>query len=146
MKARMTYLLIACLGASGAGAATRHDAPSGRPAVKDVSASTNHGRKIQVVATAYSWRESSHRRWGSKNRIGSRLDRCQEGLEHVAVDPSVIPLGSIIDVPGAGRRIASDTGGGVRGNRIDLHWPTIAAMREWGKRRLTITVVRWGWG
>lgn len=146
MKARETYLLIACLIASGVEVAPCHSAPSGQPAAIKVSASSRHGRQIRVVATGYSWRESSQRRSGSRNRLGGRLDRCLEGLEHVAVDPAVIPLGSIIDVPGAGRRIASDTGGRIRGKRIDLHWQSVAEMREWGTRSVTLTVVRWGSG
>src|SRR5699024_7363548 len=41
----------------------------------------------------------------------------------VAVDPSVIPLGSRVWVSGYGEAIAGDTGGAIKGNRIDLHFP-----------------------
>lgn len=39
----------------------------------------------------------------------------------VAVDPSVIPLGSIVDIEGYGTYIAEDVGGGVKGNHIDVY-------------------------
>ena len=41
----------------------------------------------------------------------------------VAVDPSVIPLGTRMCVPGYGMAVAADTGGGVRGYMIDLAYP-----------------------
>jgi uncharacterized protein YabE (DUF348 family)/3D (Asp-Asp-Asp) domain-containing protein len=41
----------------------------------------------------------------------------------VAVDPSVIPLGTRLFIPGYGNAIAADTGGGIRGDMIDLGYP-----------------------
>ena len=58
----------------------------------------------------------------------------------VAVDPSVIPLGTRLTVPGYGEAVAADVGSGVRGAMIDLWFPTLAQARAWGRRTVTITL------
>ena len=58
----------------------------------------------------------------------------------VAVDPSVIPLGTRMFVPGYGEAVAADTGSAVRGALIDLWFPTVAAARGWGRRTVVITL------
>ena len=58
----------------------------------------------------------------------------------VAVDPSVIPLGTKLTVPGYGEAVAADVGSGVRGATIDLWFPTLAQARAWGRRTVTITL------
>jgi cystine transport system substrate-binding protein len=58
----------------------------------------------------------------------------------IAVDPSVIPLGTRLTVPGYGEGVAADTGSAVRGADIDLWFPTLAEARAWGRRTVTITL------
>jgi 3D (Asp-Asp-Asp) domain-containing protein len=58
----------------------------------------------------------------------------------VAVDPSVIPLGTRMTIPGYGSGVASDTGAGVHGAAIDLWFPSEAAALAWGRRTVTITL------
>jgi len=57
----------------------------------------------------------------------------------VAVDPSVIPLGTRMYVPGYGNRVAADVGGGIKGDIIDL-WMTPSECAAWGRRTVTITI------
>jgi peptidoglycan DL-endopeptidase CwlO len=57
-----------------------------------------------------------------------------------AVDPSVIPLGTRLSIPGYGEAVASDTGSGVQGAVIDLWFPTQAQALAWGRRVLTVTL------
>jgi 3D (Asp-Asp-Asp) domain-containing protein/septal ring factor EnvC (AmiA/AmiB activator) len=58
----------------------------------------------------------------------------------VAVDPSVIPLGTRMTIPGYGEGVAADTGSSVRGATIDLWFPTLAQARAWGRRSVTVTL------
>jgi peptidoglycan DL-endopeptidase CwlO len=58
----------------------------------------------------------------------------------IAVDPSVIPLGTRITIPGYGTGIAADTGGSVQGSAIDLWFSTHEAALAWGRRMVTVTL------
>jgi 3D (Asp-Asp-Asp) domain-containing protein len=57
----------------------------------------------------------------------------------VAVDPSVIPLGTRMYIPGYGNGVAADVGGAVKGAVIDL-WMTPTECAAWGRRTVTITI------
>src|SRR5262249_44086121 len=57
-----------------------------------------------------------------------------------AVDPSVIPLGTHISVPGYGDAVAADVGGAIVGSRVDLWFPTVAQASQWGLRTVTISL------
>jgi peptidoglycan DL-endopeptidase CwlO len=58
----------------------------------------------------------------------------------IAVDPSVIPLGTRMFVPGYGEGVAADTGSAVKGAMIDLWFPKCADALAWGHRTVTITL------
>jgi len=62
------------------------------------------------------------------------------GIGVVAVDPSVIPLGTRLFVPGYGPAVAADVGSAIKGNIIDLWMPSTPAAQAWGRRTVTITV------
>src|SRR5690625_17916 len=60
----------------------------------------------------------------------------------ISVDPSVIPLGSRVWVEGYGEAIAADTGGAIKGNRIDVLVKSEAyAASNWGRRTVTVKVL-----
>ncbi len=60
----------------------------------------------------------------------------------VAVDPSVIPMGTRLYIPGYGYAIAADTGAAIRGARIDVCVDTLDEARQWGRRSVTVTILR----
>lgn len=97
-------------------------APTNAPAPVATS-----GRTITVSATGYALR--GHTAAGVQTVRGV-----------VAVDPSVIPLGTRMTIPGYGEAIAADTGGAVHGNIIDLWFPSTAQALQWGRRTVTITL------
>lgn len=59
----------------------------------------------------------------------------------IAVDPNVIPLGTRVWVEGYGEAIAGDTGGHIKGNRIDIHVPTKADAYNWGVKKVKVKIL-----
>jgi uncharacterized protein YabE (DUF348 family)/3D (Asp-Asp-Asp) domain-containing protein len=113
---------------------TRRQLTVARVPVKLVRASTiPDGRRIQVVATAYSAEEPGAT---SGTTMGPR---CERGI--IAVDPDVIPLGSHVYVPGYGYAMAADTGGMINGRHVDLCFNSVAEVNAWGKRNITVIVL-----
>ncbi|MBE0429076.1 MAG: hypothetical protein IBX61_04300 [Thermoleophilia bacterium] len=70
---------------------------------------------------------------------GTTATGMQAGRGVIAVDPGVIRLGSRVHVSGYGDAIAADTGGAIRGNKIDVWLPCGEAI-AWGVRTVTVTV------
>jgi 3D (Asp-Asp-Asp) domain-containing protein len=66
---------------------------------------------------------------------------CARAGRTVAVDPTVIPLGSRVYIEGVGERIAEDIGGGIKGHHIDLYLPTVTKARVFGVQRGTVHVL-----
>jgi 3D (Asp-Asp-Asp) domain-containing protein/septal ring factor EnvC (AmiA/AmiB activator) len=111
--------------ASSAGAPPEPTADA--PAPTAPAAPSTGGQTLSVVATGYSL-------------PGRTATGLPVGWGVAAVDPSVIPLGTHMTVPGYGEAVAADTGGGVRGAMIDLWFPTLAQARAWGRRTVTVTL------
>ncbi|QHA90043.1 G5 and 3D domain-containing protein [Bacillus sp. N1-1] len=59
----------------------------------------------------------------------------------IAVDPSVIPLGSKVFVEGYGTAIAADTGGAIKGNKIDVFFSSKSQAYAWGNKTVQITIL-----
>lgn len=62
----------------------------------------------------------------------------QAGYGVAAVDPRVINLGTRLYIEGYGFAVASDVGGAIKGNRIDLFMSDVKTAREFGKRTVTV--------
>jgi N-acetylmuramoyl-L-alanine amidase len=58
--------------------------------------------------------------------------------ETVSVDPQAVPLGMRLVIDKVGTRVAADTGGAIKGRRLDIWEPSAAACSRFGRRRLTV--------
>jgi 3D (Asp-Asp-Asp) domain-containing protein len=56
----------------------------------------------------------------------------------VSVDPRVVRLGTRLVIDKVGPRVAADTGGGIRGRRLDIWEPSMAACTRFGRRQLRV--------
>lgn len=93
------------------------------------------GATRMMESTAYSYSEP-----GSGHITASGLD-LYDNPQAIAVDPSVIPLNSIVNVEGYGVAIAADTGGAIKGNIIDVHFTMVEKCVAWGRRQVKVTVM-----
>ena len=96
---------------------------------------TVYGTAITVEATAYSRNEA-----GLGNFTADGTDLRNES-NVIAVDPSVIPLGTTVYIPGWGYYRAADTGGAIVGNKIDVHFENVADTYQFGRQSITIYIV-----
>jgi len=103
--------------------------------------SLNIVRTMQMNATAYTAGFESTGRHPGDPLFGITASgmRVRPGI--VAVDPSVIPLGTRLYIEGRGFAIAADTGGAIRGYKIDLFVETVAEAIQFGRRDLIVHVL-----
>lgn len=90
------------------------------------------GRSLTMLATAYA---SGSGGAGWRTATGTGV---YKGI--VAVDPRVIPLGTKLYIDGYGPAVAADTGGAIKGNRIDLGFGSHAEAIQFGRRSVTVHI------
>lgn len=93
-------------------------------------------KELEVTLTAYTagyestGKTPSHPAYG----ITSSGTRVKENLT-IAVDPEVIPMGSLVYIEGIGIRRAEDTGSAIKGSRIDVYIPDLKEALEFGVKK-----------
>jgi len=97
------------------------------------STPSRYSRVLTMVATAYTSEDPGN------TEFTYRGNRLHKGL--VAVDPTVIPLGTRLYIPGYGYAIADDIGGAIKGNRIDLAYEDRGEALKFGRRQVTVYVL-----
>ncbi|HKP46170.1 MAG TPA: 3D domain-containing protein [Pyrinomonadaceae bacterium] len=116
-------------GGSQGKAAEPAEATTAEAITKSVAAPASN-----YIATAYSLR--------GRTASGRMVTR---GL--IAADPRVLPLGSRVRLehPGySGEYLVADTGGMIRGRRIDIWTPTSREAMRFGRRSVKLTVLSYG--
>lgn len=91
-------------------------------------------KTITMVATAY-WADPSWSNGRTATGVPARY-----GV--IAVDPSVIPLGTRLYIPGYGYGVAADTGGAIIGDRIDLCFDTGTQAIDYGRQSVTVYILQ----
>ncbi len=89
---------------------------------------------VAYVATAYTLR--------GRTASGQLVSR---GL--IAADPRILPLGSRVRLEAgnfSGEYLVADTGGAVRGRRIDIWTPSVREALRFGRRTIKLTVLSFG--
>ena len=112
-------------------------------------------KEIKMEVTAYcncgkccSWRrnwygrpvQSSGSAKGRPKKIGMTASGRRAGWGTIAADPKYYPFGTIMYVPGYGYARVEDTGGAIKGDHIDIWFPSHPRAQAWGKQKLTVKV------
>lgn len=93
-----------------------------------------YSQRLEMRATGYSAQEPGLTDYTATGRLA------RYGV--VAVDPSVIPLGTRLYVDGYGFAIAADTGSAIYGNRIDLCFDTVGEADDYGVQYQTVYILK----
>ncbi|MBS4201471.1 DUF348 domain-containing protein [Bacillus sp. FJAT-49732] len=104
---------------------------------KSASAAPSGGKEMYMNATAYT---AYCNGCSGITATGINL-RANPNLKVIAVDPNVIPLGSKVWVEGYGYAVAGDTGGAIKGNRIDIFVASKEEAYRFGRRQVKIRVL-----
>lgn len=88
---------------------------------------------FNVLSTAYTG--------DTQTSTGIKPSYNPNGISTIAVDPSVIPYGTLVYVEGYGVAIAADTGGDIKGNRIDVFLNSESACITWGRKTVRIDIL-----
>lgn len=125
-------------------AANKQPQPKVQAAPKqEVQKAKPQGKTITVVATAYTADPAENGgTYGGvvKTATGFNLS-ANPSAKVIAVDPRVIPLGSKVYVEGYGEAMALDTGGAIKGNRIDVLMPNNKVSNDWGRKTVNVTIL-----
>lgn len=94
-------------------------------------------KELTVTATAYT---ASCEGCSGITSTGIDLN-ANPNQKVVAVDPTVIPLGSKVWVEGYGEAIAGDIGGAIKGNKIDVYMPSYNDAINWGRQSVKVKIL-----
>jgi uncharacterized protein YabE (DUF348 family)/3D (Asp-Asp-Asp) domain-containing protein len=106
-------------------------------AASTTAAAPSGGKEFYVSATAYT---ASCAGCSGITATGINL-KANPGLKVIAVDPNVIPLGSKVYVEGYGYAVAGDTGGAIKGNKIDLFVANHSDAIAFGRKQVKVTIL-----
>ncbi len=117
-------------------AATTTSATSNAP-TSEAKATASVEKELTMTSTAYT---ASCAGCSGITATGINL-KANPNQKVISVDPNVIPLGSRVWVEGYGEAIAGDTGGSIKGNKIDIFIPSKQAAINWGHKTVKVKIL-----
>jgi len=117
----------------------RPGAGGAKPTLNAPGYNGTFSKKMSVRAT---WYNASHGAWAPDDpNYGRTATGVIVDYGICATDPTVIPMGTRFYVPDYGVCVAADTGGGVKGNHVDLGFPESVGDPGWGARNIEIYIL-----
>jgi len=97
------------------------------------SESVSGKKQITCKATAYTG--------GTSTSSGRKPSRIVDGISTIAVDPTVIPIGTKVYIEGYGYAVAADTGSGIKGNIVDVYFNSEKETSNWGLKQVQVSII-----
>ncbi|MGG0719518.1 ubiquitin-like domain-containing protein [Robertmurraya massiliosenegalensis] len=97
----------------------------------------NVSKEFTVSSTAYT---ANCNGCSGRTATGFNL-KANPNAKIIAVDPSVIPLGTKVYVEGYGYAVAADTGSAIKGNKVDVFFSSKSAAYRWGRKSVKIKIL-----
>ncbi|MFA6632074.1 MAG: 3D domain-containing protein [Kiritimatiellia bacterium] len=72
---------------------------------------------------------------GKPKEVGITASGTRARRGTLAADTAVLPFGTIVEVPGYGFGRVEDRGGAIKGNRLDLWFPSHGEAQQWGRQK-----------
>ncbi len=120
------------------------------PSTLEETLDLNQYEKHNVVATGYTAGVESTGKTPDHPAYGvtySGVKVTRDLYSTIAADLNVFPIGTILYIPDYGYGIVADKGGAIKGNKIDLYYPTVNDVYEkWGKKAVDVYVIEYGTG
>ncbi|MEO4054422.1 3D domain-containing protein [Solibacillus sp. CAU 1738] len=120
-------------------ASTIYSPPAIVESTEEIEPAPSDEESIEMVVTATAYTAYCT---GCSGTTAYGIDlRANPNQKVIAVDPRVIPLGTRVWVEGYGEAIAGDTGGAIKGNKIDVFIPSHDNAMAWGVKTVKIKVL-----
>ncbi|WP_336047022.1 3D domain-containing protein [Solibacillus ferritrahens] len=95
-------------------------------------------KTMTVEASAFT---ASCKGCSGKTASGINLKKNPD-VKLIAVDPKIIPLGTKVWVEGYGIAVAGDTGGSIKGSKIDVFVKSKKTALNWGRKKVEIKILK----
>ncbi|NLP42309.1 MAG: hypothetical protein GX348_08955 [Veillonellaceae bacterium] len=106
----------------------------------DIKSEIQNKKVINATATAYAPGPHDNGKWGNLTHIGTQV---RPGV--IAVDPNIIPLGTKLYIEFSNEKgmygVAEDTGGAIKGNRIDIAMWTVSEALDFGMQKVKVYII-----
>lgn len=107
---------------------------------KDDKAAQNVQASVQELTVQASAYTASCKGCSGVTATGINLKKNPD-KKVIAVDPKIIPLGTEVHVEGYGTAVAADTGGAIKGHKIDVFFSSKSDALKWGRKKVKVTIL-----
>jgi 3D (Asp-Asp-Asp) domain-containing protein len=103
------------------------------------STDNTSGEWIAFTATAYCGGSCCCGQWAGSPTASGKMP---QPYHTIAVDTSIIPLGTTVEIQGMGTYVAEDTGSAIKGNKIDIYYSSHNEALSFGRQTIYVKILK----